>query len=606
MIEHLNVARSAYFFQRKKRLSGVVIDKLFRALRSNTITPSQNLFCTDRVAYDGTLYSAICFSFARSPAFLDNEARAIERVFGFLMVIEKGDLVAIVKAGLDLPSSFKSEYLDRIHDERVERAIARNDAVFEKLRLKNMSTSKLALHSKTLEARDLENTVSMSSASRFVPQAYRVRRPDGSYSATPSTGRISIRADRAGYQEIVSWAGGIMELLANDEGEISPFIRNFARPLRLSAIPSGVSPTYVAVDAPGLADVLFAVERSIRLVRKEKGGFVEMTKAEIDCLVCEFDRSFAVRPLESGLGIYDPDSLAHIGAIKMGKTRISLSNFMLPSVAGIFVEDLTLQGNSGQDRKSLARYLDREDLFTVLFSDFSLVYIGGVLFRDEALLGGGMNFLRHLHVESELAHTTSEKGCFTNGQHTFSDKSVFRAVVDKIAHGDDVLLCDDLCDEWADFIGINTISRPATVSFYHAKHGDVSLGASAFHASVGQAMKNLGRMSLPSEAMPTKYKSWDAMYCNNKSVTAISRIVRGGERKDIEGKIEEARNAPDLLKRVFIVTSSLSREQVKAAFTAAAGGHPPSAHFVQLYWLLTSYFSACVEIGAIGYVVCQP
>jgi hypothetical protein len=82
--------------------------------------------------------------------------------------------------------------------------------------------------------------------------------------------------------------------------------------------------------------------------------------------------------------------------------------------------------------------------------------------------------------------------------------------------------------------------------------------------------------------------------------------VRGGGRAEIERSIEEARSAPDLVKRVFIVTSSLSRNDVEAAFTAAALGQAPPAHFVQLYWLLTSYFSACTEVGAIGYVVCQP
>jgi len=35
-------------------------------------------------------------------------------------------------------------------------------------------------------------------------------------------------------------------------------------------------------------------------------------------------------------------------------------------------------------------------------------------------------------------------------------------------------------------------------------------------------------------------------------------------------------------------------------------GKRPTAHFVQLYWLLTSFFSACAEVGAAGYVICQP
>lgn len=74
-----------------------------------------------------------------------------------------------------------------------------------------MSTSKLARRSKTLEAYNLQNTVASSSASRFVPQAYRVRRKDGSYSATPSTGRITNRSDRSTCEAIVKWASAVMD-----------------------------------------------------------------------------------------------------------------------------------------------------------------------------------------------------------------------------------------------------------------------------------------------------------------------------------------------------------------------------------------------------------
>ncbi len=607
MIEHLSVSRAAYFYRRKKRLSNAAISALFRALRSNASTPSKNLFRVDRVVLRHSKYSAICFSFEHSPAFLDSEAKAIERVFGFLLIVEKGDFVAVLKSGLDLPSTFKSKYLDKVGSERVERAIARQDAVFEKLRLKNMSTSKFALRSKTLEASDLVNAVATSSASRFAPQGYSVRRPDAIYSATPSTGRISIRADRAGYEEIVLWAGQVMDLLAADSGETSAFIRNFARPIDLSAIPSDVRPTYVAIDVPSLASVLFEVEgRTVRLVRQNQGGFVEMTKVEIDPILEDLDRSFPVHPEQKQNHIVHPDDRARIGSIKVGKTRISLQGFTLPSIASIFVEDAALPVGTDADRRPLTRYLDREDFFTVLFSDFALAYIDGSLYRDEALLGAGANFLRHLQAAPPLAQATSEKGAFAGGQEAFDDTSVFRTIVDHIAHDADVLLCDDLGDEWADFIGISTATRPEMVSFYHAKHGARSLSAAAFHDSVGQAIKNLGRMALPPEAMPAKYASWETPYRSAGAVTAIPRMIRGGGRLEIEHKIQEVRSAPDLLKRVFIVTSSLSRAQVETAFTAAATGEPPSAHFVQLYWLLMSYFSACAEIGAVGYVVCQP
>ena len=70
--------------------------------------------------------------------------------------------------------------------------------------------------------------------------------------------------------------------------------------------------------------------------------------------------------------------------------------------------------------------------------------------------------------------------------------------------------------------------------------------------------------------------------------------------------MEAVRSAPDLAKRVFIVTSSLSRARVAQVFADAATGQAPTAHFVQLYWLLTNYFAACKEMGATGYVICRP
>ena len=396
-----------------------------------------------------------------------------------------------------------------------------------------------------------------------------------------------------------------MDLLACDVGEASAFIRNFARPIDLSSIPSSVRPTYVAIDMPSLTSLLFE-DRTIRLVRENQGNIVEMTKVDIDPILDDLDRSFPVQREQIQNRIVDPNDETQIGLVRMGKTRISLQDFRMLSIASVFVEDTAFALGTDPARRLLTRYVDREDLFTVLFSDFALAYIDGSLYRDEALLGGGVNFLRHLQAAAPLAQTTSEKGAFAPGQEAFDETSVFRVIVDHVANDSDVLLCDDLGDEWADFIGINTVTRPVMVSFYHAKHGARSLSAAAFHDSVGQAIKNLGRMALPSESMSAKYALWEMSYRGSGAATAISRMIRGGGRPEIEEKIQEVRSAPDLVKRVFIVTSSLSRAQVESAFTDAAAGEPPLPHFVQLYWLLMSYFSACTEIGAIGYVVCQP
>jgi hypothetical protein len=606
MIDHLEISQSGYFHQRKRRLSNDAVNRLFTTLRAQARQPSQNLFRADRVALGDARYSTICFSHERDVSFLASEANVVERVYGYVLIVEHGPHVAVFKSGLDLPSAFKTAFLGKIANERIERAIARHDAVFEKLRLRNMSISPLALRSKSLEARDLENAVATSSASRFIPQAYSVRREDGVYSATPTTGRISLRADRAGVEEIVAWAVQISELLQADGGAIAGFIRNFARPIELTALSGDVRPTFVGIDTMGLADALFNTEDRVRLIREGANGVEELLQPEAEAVLAALEPAFPVVRRRRMHEVRAEDGVSLIATLRVGATRIGLRGLELPLIDGITVERRSQPLGEDANAVSLSRYLDRENLFTILFSDLALAYIDGALFRDEALAGGGAALLAHLRVDPSLAHINSEKGDFTVGQVEFAQGCVFRSVVDTIADGDDVLLCDDLGDEWADFIGVSTQSSPTMISFYHAKHGNQSLSASAFHESIGQAIKNLGRMSLPADMLPNKLAGWDGRYRNNGVQTDIARMIRGGTPQEISVKLDAVRAAPDALQRVFIVTSSLSRAQVEGVLSAVAHGTAPSPHFVQLYWLLMSYFSACVEMGVRGYVVCRP
>lgn len=606
MIDHLEIAQSGYFHLRKRRLSNDAINRLFTTLRAQARQPSQNLFRADRVALGDARYSAICFSHERDVSFLAPEANIVERVYGYVLIVEHGPNIAVFKSGLDLPSAFKTAHLGKIANERIERAIARQDAVFEKLRLRNMSISPLALRSKSLEARDLENAVATSSASRFIPQAYSVRREDGVYSATPTTGRISLRADRAGVEATVAWAIQISELLQADGGAVAGFIRNFARPIELTALPSNVRPTFVGIDTMGLADALFSVDDGVRLIREGANGVEELLQPEAEAVLAALEPAFPVVRRRRVHEVRAEDGVTPIAALRIGATRIGLRNFDVPQIAGISVEKRSQPLGEDANAVSLSRYLDRENLFTILFSDLALAYIDGALFRDEALAGGGTALLARLQVDPALAHTTSEKGDFAVGQVEFAQDCVFRSVVDTIADGDDVLLCDDLGDEWADFIGVSTQSSPTMISFYHAKHGNQSLSASAFHESVGQAIKNLGRMGLPADMLPNKLAGWANRYRNNGVQTDIARMIRGGTPQQIAEKLDAVRAAPDALQRVFIVTSSLSRAQVEGVLADVVQGTAPSPHFVQLYWLLMSYFSACVEMGVRGYVVCRP
>lgn len=99
---------------------------------------------------DNARFSAISFAYDRPVAFLVDAADRVERVYGFLLLVEMGGMAATFKSGLDLTSAFRKAHLDPIGRTSVERAIARHDAAFEKLNLRNMTTSRFALRSKIL------------------------------------------------------------------------------------------------------------------------------------------------------------------------------------------------------------------------------------------------------------------------------------------------------------------------------------------------------------------------------------------------------------------------------------------------------------------------
>jgi hypothetical protein len=294
-----------------------------------------------------------------------------------------------------------------------------------------------------------------------------------------------------------------------------------------------------------------------------------------------------------------------LGRMRLNKAHIALRNLTLPICAGVEVERSTQPLGGDPERIGLCAYLDRERHFIVLFDDVSLAYIDGELYQDGGLAQGSTQLLSYLKAEPSLANVTSEKGAFSVAHTVFDPDSTFGAVIAHVSQGDGVLVCDDLGDEWADFIGLDNAGSPKRITFYHAKHGALSLGASPFHISISQAIKNLGRMALPSDELVGKVAGWGQFYSNDGAVTQISRAVRRTQAALIN-EFNAARAAPDAIRRVMIVTSSLSRQQVEQALQAVAAGQRPSPYFVQLYWLLMTFFSACSEVNAHGYVVCQP
>ncbi|MES5483336.1 hypothetical protein QMZ05_11325 [Bradyrhizobium sp. INPA03-11B] len=603
MIDNLRVGKTANFHSLKRSLSNAAVDDLFRQIRAAQPSASQNLFHHRRERAGGVVWSAISFLYDRVPSFMLEESTVRERVCGFVLLVEHRDHAALFKSKLDVPAGFVTRYLGRVPAERIDTAVARQDAIFQKIRLRNMSVSKHAMRNKTFEADDLQEVIGPAGASRYVPQAYAVRSGSEHFSTTPSTGRIAQRSDRVDHLTLIDYAKAVIDELVADKRTPATFIRTFARAIDLASISGIARPTIFAVNVASLAETLHE-SREIRFVRRNGDRFSTLNKPQSDLVLAELDTVLAVNGDGQAMDLSSSTDGVKIGMIAINRSRIALRDLQLHHGTDVEVESAAYPLGQDPNRTSLRRYLDRENAFILLFDNLSLAYIDGTLFRDDGLADGGKTFLRYLHTAPLLAQVVDEKGTFTEEHTAFDADSTFGAIQASIADGDEVLVCDDLGDEWADFIGLNNTSSPPRITFYHAKHGELSLGAGAFHVSVSQAIKNLQRMSLPAAATGRKVSRWKKPYVNGGVTTSISRLLRG-DPEQLASDFERARSAPDAIRRVFIVTSSLSRAAVEQALAGIALGRTPDPYFVQLYWLLMSFFSACTEMNALGYVVCQ-
>lgn len=471
--------------------------------------------------------------------------------------------------------------------------------------MRNMSISPYAMRTKTVEAQNLANVVGPAGSRRYAHRTYSVFASGTETTATPSTGRIGIRSARADLSGIVTFAKGVIDELRVDRADVSPFIRSFARPVSLTEVLAASVPIAMAIDTNRLSDTLGNDEAGIRLIRLDGDAKVELSAPELMALIVQLDRPLNIEESEGVRLAREPATGDQAASISLNRDRIVLRSLSLPPASDVYVERANEDlGRNGVFQK-LHKYLDEIKALIVLFDDVRLAYIDGQVFRDETLMNGGGEFLQYFTASAALTPVVSEKGNFTAAQTTFDATSSFGAIVDHIAAADPILLCDDLGDEWADFIGVTDHAGLTQISFYHAKHGTLSLGASPFHVSVSQAIKNLGNMTFPEERLTAKLQLWGSSYNAPGQNTQIPRTIRSNA-ADLAVSLRRARTAPDARRRVVIVTSSLSLQAVANEFVAIQNGGRPTPSFVQLYWLLQSFFSACTEVGANGSVVCQP
>lgn len=182
---------------------------------------------------------------------------------------------------------------------------------------------------------------------------------------------------------------------------------------------------------------------------------------------------------------------------------------------------------------------------------------------------------------------------------------MFGFITTTLSASSEVLICDDLNDEWADFIAIERDG----LSFLHAKYADTGLSASNLHDVIGQAQKNLGFLQPDDAVLAGKMNKWGRTYNNANQQTAIPRLIippTGG------GSLQDAYTAclgqPNSKKRVRLVITAISKSDLGDALSKLKAG----AHFtrksetVQILWFVSSLIATCQDRGDELYIHCLP
>lgn len=361
-----------------------------------------------------------------------------------------------------------------------------------------------------------------------------------------------------------------------------PFLANFAQAISVSDLPQGAVPTSVLLHVSDLLE-----DTSLALYRKPVSRQPLSRELRKDKLIRRvLDGTLPVRLSRSGDLEFGPDPTQPRGKLRPTTTGYSISTLLHNRVV--------VRDSRGRVQP-LNAWIRENDAYSITFTQPEYFYTGGALYRRASFAGEVDMVGRCLRPEQSLAVATSEKGVALVTSTEFAADSIF-GKVEQLYAPFDWLYCDDLGDEWADFVCV----RNQRLIFVHCKHGMTTTGGTDFQDVVGQGLKNLGRLqSTPALFNAKLQQVAGSQHSRRWGNTAIERLRAGGDWQNFRSAIGQLLANPDTAREVHLVVTMMS----KAAFTAAASA--PMPYFIQQVWLLSSFINSCREMGARPVIVCK-
>lgn len=465
----------------------------------------------------------------------------------------------------------------------------------------NTDLSRYTARRRVLEAHAIDELgPDLGDHTQFVSTARGVT-PGPTWGAVPTVqryvgftrGRVSDKVrESTPYDEYVRWLDDLAIAL-RDESLVPSSI--FERYADVVEIPSDPSPESILLD--------FDLEEFETLTA---GGW-EALQIDDLCLPVEHgafqctvnDQSHQVKlSWQSGTGTYRLDSPSLDNAVSM-KSSLGASQ-----------------------AESLVGFLNREQLFRIVpksAAEDYCIYARGHFYQPRPALWGRassdrLDLLQILHPINELRSISTEKGAAGSATGDgWADDSLF-CLIDRLGQGTelepyfgsiDLLICDDMGREIADFIALDEVNRKVMAIHAKAFPTERRLSASALHDVTSQAIKNLAWLQPYQVSRSADFRRWDTQWRSRPQGTVRSRIRRGGAITGVAAwnRIHGVLLDPQATREVWIVLGSgTSKDEFNRQRQAAS----PPAHVIQLLYSLQATWSAVQSVGVKLHVFCSP
>lgn len=598
MINQLLINDNAYFYKKVKPLSSNKINQIFTEVSREKLSNRYSLKEIKNVATVGNenFYYSICiFKYNHKPSFLREPfPEWFEVKFSFLLIIEYSDYIVTYKNNVAGLRSLK-EHIEHLDYGVISRLFLKDDTLYEKFYVSNMSTADNALRNKSMESNNLQGTISRLGAPKQVIHNMRVSDGQNRTSLSLNTSRINNLGDKKALQDFFAWTVAVSRKI-NAFNWRDTYLDNFAQPISFEDCVEDLEPICILIKFDKLLD---EIEReNIQRVYQvdDEGNEVE-----------GFDLNLFIDHFRSTLNILEDDDSFMIENPIDEEMQLNLAKKSMRINSSVFKNVKIDRG--GDVVTDLNTFINSRNDFIVNFTEPDLIYTYRKLFRDHRLLADISGFLTVFHSYDGLAATNSEKGDFVNAQTHFTTRSVFRFVQDELNNDAIALFCDDLGNEWADFIAVKNDS----IVFYHAKHKKgQGLSASDLQDVIGQAHKNLGNLEPTDTMLDRKAQNkWGTTYNAPNGVnTAIPRLIVGPN-NSLNDSITAYKNAlsqPNVKRQVNLVVDFISKKELENGLRLLENNQVFARRneVTQILWFVSSLVANCRELGIEVYISCRP